>query len=116
MDEKQKDASPDAPTHRAAIPPQTRKLYDNDVTLEEYRYYAKRTREEQRLLPKPKTQWSRFFGRKDKNANADQPDVIAVSKDVGTKDGRAVISDEEWTNASRAFRTASTGAVFYLVR
>lgn len=28
---------------------------------------------------------------------------------------RLEISDEEWTNASRAFRTASWGACFYLI-
>lgn len=27
----------------------------------------------------------------------------------------AVISDEEWTNASRALRTATRGAAFYLI-
>jgi hypothetical protein len=31
------------------------------------------------------------------------------------RDRRLEISDQEWTNASRAFRSASAGACFYLI-
>ncbi|KAF2152446.1 hypothetical protein K461DRAFT_327932 [Myriangium duriaei CBS 260.36] len=100
----------------AYIRPQARKLYDPAVTLEEYYFYARRTREEEKDLPKPKTNWGEFFG-KTKSHDGSATSVAPVdSHAVSTnQDHRIHISDEEWTNASRAFRTASMGAAFYLI-
>lgn len=96
------------------IRPQARKLHDPDVNFEEYHYYAKKTREEQDAMPSPKSQWKRLISGKkesqDDGSNLHQPDV-----NLGNPQMRLTITDEEWTNASRAFRTASWGAGFYLV-
>lgn len=96
------------------IRPQARKLHDPDVNFEEYHYYAKKTREEQDALPSPKSQWTKLIkGKKegpDDGSDLHQPDV-----NLGDPQMRLTITDEEWTNASRAFRTASWGAGFYLV-
>ena len=125
MDEKVDTTSSRSPpsgelVQSAYIRPCERKLHDPDVTLEEYLFYAKRTREEERSLEAPETQWGKFFSRKPKE-NSDLGRVndstkIDTSVNLADKDNRLHISDEEWTNASRALRTASAAAVFYLVR
>src|SRR3569833_57996 len=103
----------------SAIRPQHRKLHDADVSFEEYFYYAQKTREEERNLDKPKTAWRQLLTSKKKASGApDEP--MALHQDHGelnlaSRENRLQISDEEWTNASRAFRTASGGAAFYLV-
>ncbi|KAF2105427.1 transmembrane amino acid transporter protein-domain-containing protein [Lophiotrema nucula] len=99
------------------IKPQYRRPHDPDVTFEEYYYYAQKTREEELTLEAPKIQWKEFLSRKKKtHTDVDAPNA-SPGKNVGTivGDGRLEISDEEWTNASRLFRTASTGACFYLI-
>lgn len=97
------------------IRPEARKLHDPDVNFEEYHYYAKKTREEQDAMASPKSQWTKLIkGKKegpDDGSDLHQPDV-----NLGDPQMRLTITDEEWTNASRAFRTASWGAGFYLVR
>ncbi|GAM86915.1 hypothetical protein ANO11243_049360 [Dothideomycetidae sp. 11243] len=93
------------------IRPQARKIYDPSVTIEEYIYYARKTRAEQDGLEKPKTQWAAFFSKKEAHHEVDEKS----GANVATHDQRMHISDEEWTNASRAFRTASMGAAFYLI-
>lgn len=103
------------------IRPQARKLHDPDVSLEEYHYYALRTREEERSLESPKTQWRQFLARKtevkDINASTGENSLMKNTTDLNLADPntRLEVSDEEWTNASRAFRTASWGAAFYLI-
>ena len=96
------------------IRPQARKLHDPDVNFEEYHYYANKTRQEQDGMPSPKSQWTKLLrGKKqgaDDGSDLHQPDV-----NLGDPQMRLTITDEEWTNASRAFRTASWGAGFYLV-
>lgn len=52
------------------IKPQARKLYDPDVTFEEYYYYAQQTREEQKGLPKGTTSWQELILRKKPAHNA----------------------------------------------
>ena len=104
------------------IKPQARKLHDPDVTVEEYLWYAARTREEQRTLESPKMPWRMMIsGKSTHNANSESNGEATDAKhshDVNLSNPaqRLEISDEEWTNASRAFRTASWGAAFYLVR
>lgn len=96
------------------IKPQHRNLYDRSITLEEYHYYAQKTRAEQDALEKPKTPWSSILkGKKHTSEDVAPPD--AMTGNLSKKSNRLEITDEEWTNASRAFRTASAGACFYLV-
>ncbi len=94
------------------IKPQYRKPHDPDVTFEEYYYYAQKTREEELTYEAPKIQWREFLSRK-KTTHTDvtDPHASGAEKITGNAtDGRLEITDEEWANASRLFRTASTGA------
>ena len=104
------------------IKPQNRKLHDPNVTLEEYHYYAQQTREIEKTYESPKLRWREIIHKKKNNeinvdSNETGQDSKALHSDVNFADpaARAQISDEEWVNASRAFRTASWGAVFYLI-
>lgn len=95
-----------------AIKPQARKPYDPDVTFEEYHHYAKLTRAEQRTLEPPVLNVRKLFGGSSK-AKSPAEDGSADAKLTAnnyTQENRANITDEDWTNASRAMRTASAGA------
>ena len=95
------------------IRPQHRKPHDPAVTFEEYHFYAQKTREEERSHESTKTNWREIVLRKktEHPTNADAPVVDAVVDPTHTDfTHRLEITDEEWTNASRAFRTASWGA------
>jgi hypothetical protein len=95
------------------IKPQARKTHDPDVTFEEYHYYALKTREEDKTLESPKLNWREVLLRK-KNAsdigNHDSAVQDFTDRKFSNAATRLEITDEEWTNASRAFRTASWGA------
>ena len=120
MDEK--PSSTDSPKSQdvvrgnSYIKPQGRKPHDPDVKFEEYFWYAQRTREEEKTLVSPKLAWREIVLRKKKNANesgVEEPPAHTshlTEKDFGDRSHRLEISDEEWTNASRMFRTASWGA------
>lgn len=104
------------------IRPQARKLHDPDVTLEEYHYYALRAREEEAHLPKPKTHWREVLLRNKAPAEQDETTGKGFQQvgdagvlNLSSRANRIEITDEEWTNASRAYRTASAGAAFYLI-
>ena len=101
------------------IKPQARLLHDPAVTFEEYRYYAQRTREEQKTIESPKLRWREIINRStNKDApqiNADHDDGKVSQENFANKETRLQITDEEWINASRAMRTASWGAAFYLI-
>lgn len=90
------------------IKPQHRKAHDTSVTFEEYHYYAHRTREEEQGLESPSTPWREIVLRK-KKAHSTDADAPAVDSKADFSH-RLEITDEEWTNASRAFRTAGWGA------
>jgi hypothetical protein len=95
------------------IKPQGRKPHDSDVTFEEYYYYAQRTRAEEAAIEAPKTDWREIVLRKKNPAAVEGQDVPVshlTAEDFANRDHRLEISDEEWTNASRMFRTASWGA------
>jgi hypothetical protein len=99
-----------------AIKPQMRKLYDPDISFEEYYYYAQKTREEEKGLAKAKLNWRQLMsGNKQTDVN-ERAAHDHTEVNLANKHNRLEITDEEWTNASRAFRTASGGAAFYLVR
>ncbi|PNY24534.1 Uncharacterized protein TCAP_05513 [Tolypocladium capitatum] len=92
------------------IKPQLRKPHDPDVTFEEYHYYAHKTREVEETIEPTKTNWREILLRK-KNAEPPEPEVHTPTEDeLANRANRLEITDEEWTNASRAFRTASWGA------
>lgn len=99
------------------IKPQARKLHDPDVTFEEYHYYALQTREEEASLPKPTTRWREIMLRKKPEHEGHERVGETTTSDLNfsNRANRIEISDEEWSNASRAFRTASSGACFYLI-
>lgn len=130
------DAGPDTDSMQANgyIPPRQRKLYDSAVSFEEYHYYALQTRAEEETLPPEKSNTAGFFQtifpRKPQNSTTGtgkkssplprEKDVEQEQKSSRNADSvsgaaRAVIDDEEWTNASRAMRTATAGACFYLL-
>ncbi|KHN99060.1 amino acid transporter [Metarhizium album ARSEF 1941] len=102
----------------AGIPPRLRGLHDPDVSFQEYQHYARITRTEQDALPE-QTHKKGLLHYLVPNLQRLEtgPAEVAVRSDLNTSDveQRRLISDEEWTNASRALRTAGTGAVFYLI-
>lgn len=111
------------------IPPRMRKLHDPNVSFEEYHYYAKLTRREQdQAYHAAKSAGHdgfmgivrRQFGGKGAAetslpAAEEQQVDAAVQVNLSDKNRRMTITDEEWNNASRALRTASWGAGFYLI-
>ena len=100
------------------IKPQTRLLHDPAVTFEEYQYYARRTREEEKHHEAPKLRWREIINRSTPK-DAHETDAGAEGKipqiNFANEENRLQITDEEWSNASRALRTASSGACFYLI-
>lgn len=114
--------SADLRSNAVAIKPQQRLLHDPNVTFEEYLYYAERTRaEEDRLAaanPPRVTLKSIFIPSTSKGVVSEGAagSWSAVTElNLSDPTVRATISDEEWTNASRALRTASAAACFYLI-
>nr|POE72723.1 hypothetical protein CFP56_30663 [Quercus suber] len=112
-----------------AIRPQARRPHDPAVMFEEYHYYALRTRAEEESLPTPKTDWREIVLRKkpeaqqqreEQNPDGDSDEYSSTVRtfpaaDLSNEEKRLEISDREWTDASRAFRSASWGACFYLI-
>lgn len=91
------------------IKPQAREPYDPTITFEEYTYYAKITREEEIGIEPPVLNIRQWFGKKSQEENR-EPTSTLDEQDFASRERRLEISDEEWTNASRAFRSASWGA------
>jgi hypothetical protein len=92
------------------IKPQHRKPHDSDVTFEEYNFYAEKTREEEKTIENTGTNWREILLRK-KQEHPTLDNAPALDRDTEYQlSHRLDITDEEWTNASRAFRTASWGA------
>lgn len=136
QDSKEKDDLSDTPTqqHPATfIPPSARKAYDTDVTIEEYMYYAKLTRAEQKnelpnpdkaggiteqfkahVLRRPSATPAPEVGDVNGSGSSSPPnekDAARRQSEIKT-DGRAVITEDEWRNASRMMRTASCEYLF----
>lgn len=107
----EKNSEKGSPT-RSGLRPQDRPLHDNSVSFEEYHYYAQQSRAEEETLPKDGADgiMSVIFPKKSGNAVEEHVDT-----NLSDATKRAAVTDEEWTNASRAMRTASIGAVFYLI-
>ena len=120
------------PGSAAYTRPQGRKLHDPSVTFEEYVYWAAKTRAEEdehhRHAGKVETSWMSLLfpaksdsgvafqtePEKDGHGNEKRPSVSSITN-ISNAATRAEISDAEWSNASRALRTASWGACFYLI-
>lgn len=102
-----------------ALRPQHRKLHDRTVTFEEYHYYAKQTRAEEDMLTEKETGVLSilFPSKNDKGVQLETKNVTRDASTMNTSsvENRRLITDEEWINASRALRTASRGAIFYLI-
>ncbi|MCJ1307481.1 hypothetical protein MMC25_001127 [Agyrium rufum] len=102
------------------IKPQARKMYDSAVTFEEYHHYALKTRALEQEYVSPKLRWRQIITRsrdsvEDVNVaeHENVPDHTEIN--FAKRNNRIEITDEEWSNASRAYRTASWGASFYLI-
>lgn len=94
------------------IRPHQRKPHDPEVTFEEYYYWAGKTREQELTYEKPKLNWRELMSRKKETNHAvDNNQALRNSKDGDVnRNNHLEVTEEEWTNASRLFRTASTGA------
>jgi hypothetical protein len=102
--------------HGELLRPQQRRLHDKNVTFEEYYYYAQKTRVEEDALPVTGYEtsiWSLIFPSKSNAGVVHEPED--AKRNLSVQETRANISDEEWANASRALRTATRGAAFYLI-
>lgn len=111
------------------------RLFDPSITFEEYHYYALREREYEKGISTNAgitNAFSVLVGRlQGKKAREEQMAVrtgsivsqSGLDKELGKEAGGSstvngfdgVVSDEEWHTAARAARTATWGAVFYLV-
>lgn len=121
MDEKSSGApgviDPSRSVVSTYIKPQGRKPHDPAVKFEEYFYYAQKTRAEELTIEAPDLKWREIVLRKKTTTpttgneeNGGHQSQNLAGKDFANASNRLEISDEEWTNASRAFRTASWGA------
>jgi hypothetical protein len=120
------------------IIPRSRLLHDKAVTFEEYYYYAQLTRSEERETAKTETAtvgiWQVIFPTKSgsgvkpisekstarlqnlHNGDSSEEKPETAPPEAPPLDSeRSSISEAEWTNASRAMRTASGAACFYLI-
>lgn len=120
---------PRFPQYNGPTPPSTRLLHDPKVSFYEYAYYAKLTREEEEesFKSNPPTVgiWQVLFPTKSAGGatpidingghGSDSEDKGISEKKIGEPRPRVEITEAEWTNASRAVRTASGAACFYLI-
>jgi len=110
------------------IKPQLRRLHDPDVTFEEYYYYAQKTRAEELTHPPTghetklislifpsKSDGGVVKQKSNGESNRESNGEDATKRNLSNPETRAHITDDEWNNASRALRTATRGAVFYLI-
>jgi len=107
---------------QAYTKPQMRKLHDSSIRFEEYHYFALRTREAEdrdaENMAGTRGILSTLFPTASGATTSDQEkrgSVIAATMNLSKADARAHISEEEWVNASRALRTATASAIFYLI-
>ncbi|KAL9613542.1 MAG: hypothetical protein Q9167_001927 [Letrouitia subvulpina] len=108
--------------HRSYIAPKT-KMHDSSVTLEEYMHFASIARQHPNERPGTMLPSNgRIFGklnlfglRKNQELNANVSNVEKNNGDFPEHSAWANVTDDEWVQASRAIRTATWGAVFYLI-
>ena len=119
------------------VQPQHRKPHDPTVTFEEYHHYANITRAEEDSLSKKDLGDTTFFslilpsksnkgdvvhsrppaGNGEKAGSGEEKIPANHDANIHNLDvsDRLNVTDDEWTNASRALRTATWAAVFYLI-
>lgn len=132
--------NPDNPNAMAAayVQPQHKKFHDSSVTFEEYHYYAGLARAEEdagtnddigdislfSLIVPPKNLKGQApvisapVAEKSNEVNAENgAEIIGTERNVHdmSHGDRSTITNDEWTNASRALRTATWSSVFYLI-
>jgi hypothetical protein len=117
--EKEPDTPAAPSTAPGALRPQYRRPHDANVTFEEYYYYAQQTRAEEESQPLQGRE-SNFLSlvlpsKSDGGIKQKHSGNSDLKPNPSKSEPHSVISDEEWTNASRALRTATKGAVFYLI-
>ena len=104
--------------------PQMRPLHDKSITFEEYHYYALQSRAEEDLdhrtgknANETRGFLSTLTGKGPSSEASDEKRRRSTVPDINlsTPDNRAIITEEEWTNASRAIRTATAGSIFFLI-
>ena len=111
----------------SGIRPQHRDHHDPTVTFEEYHHYALQTRAEEdeaaKLEPAGIDIWQILLPGKSKPGSQPPPTAAGTEKgkekhevvNLSIRENRTTITDQEWSNASRALRNASAGACFYLI-
>ncbi|THX21220.1 hypothetical protein D6D17_00186 [Aureobasidium pullulans] len=114
--------------------PALRNLHDPSVTIEEYFYWAKITREEEKSIPKVNSPVRKLLssGKRDTTSTTitgTDPTQSGLSKQSSggatneklsdsetPRNARPVaVTEDEWLNAARAARTATWGSIFYLI-
>lgn len=105
--------------------PQMRALHDNSITFEEYHYYALQSRAEEdsnhrmvRIGNGTRGLLSTIIpskGLSSETSDEKRHDSTIPTENLSVPERRASVTDEEWTNASRAVRTATASAVFFLI-
>lgn len=93
-----------------------RALHDPSVSFEEYHYYALQNRALEDSLVVPSSQ-NRGFLSTILPTKGGEKRRTSLIPDANLSDPtrRATVTDDEWINASRAVRTATAGAIFYLI-
>jgi len=122
----------------AATRPQQRKAHDPSVSFEEYLHYAKIARAEEDASSKNDLGDTTFFSLIVPPKNLPGQAPVYTNSPGGSHGEKAIeagsnpknssenlhnlsyaarsgVSDDEWTNASRAMRTATWAAIFYLI-
>ncbi|KAF9694088.1 hypothetical protein EKO04_007726 [Ascochyta lentis] len=99
------------------VRPQHRKLYDPSVSFEEYLYYAEKTRVDQKATDQDGggqevSLLKIMFPPKSSKVVLSEK-MANLNTNIASQ--RAVVSNEEWINASKAMRNATGMAVFYLL-
>lgn len=105
--------------------PQMRALHDKSITFEEYHYYALQSRAEEEANHRTGHSGAETRGFLSALIPGKGPSSVAPddkrhasmipTENLNVPDRRASVTDEEWTNASRAIRTATAGAIFFLI-
>jgi hypothetical protein len=122
--EHERQASVAAEAGPGGLKPHQRPIHDSSISFEEYHHYAQKTRAEELNYPATGHETkllSLLFPSKSDGGMVRQTDGDSNGSSKGhdekgrTLSNRGAVSDEEWNNASRALRTATRGAIFYLI-
>lgn len=127
--ERSNDLSPMKEGEAVRFRPQERMLHDVNVTFEEYVYYAEKARlEEENDIDAPETTirsiifpskggGARQIAEENGEKKVINSDHLSDLSDINlhNAEARAGVSATEWTNASRALRSATAAACFYLI-